>query len=568
MEATAKSETVKTEEKPAPGTAVQPYAPEPVKTVSGNDGNGNRKYIVGAIAAVVLLGGGAFGVHSYLWGKDHVETDDAFVTGNLVNISPKVAGRLTVLDLSEGDAVKKGQLIARLGDATQEAQLLTAQAALDSAKTQVPQAESNLLYQEQSTQAAIQKAQSGVDTQQSRITAAREQLRWAAQTTANQSAQAAAQVRAAEATAKQAAAQVQTMQANLHGQEQAVETANRAVAALQAKVISAQAEVEKASRDESRYKALLAKEAVTQQQYDSVAAQLTAAQSNLASLNEQIAQSRSQAAQARAAVVQAQTQVVAAQDSARVAQQQVEVARAGHQVALANQVQIPLQAANLSATSNQTSGANADVAAANAGHTQVNLRRQQLETAKVAVKQAEAVLHNAQVAESDTFIYAPIDGTVVRKTTNAGADVSAGQTILTITQGNGVYVTANFKETQVGRIRVGQPVEVKVDAFGHKVFKGVVGSINAATGATVSLLPPDNATGNFTKVVQRVPVKIALLPGNGDKEANANDFALLRQGMSVVTTIETSDTTSHPEKVPAGYDRGVVGGTQTAQKGQ
>jgi membrane fusion protein (multidrug efflux system) len=153
---------------------------------------------------------------------------------------------------------------------------------------------------------------------------------------------------------------------------------------------------------------------------------------------------------------------------------------------------------------------------------------------------------------------------VVRKSVNVGASLSAGQTILTITQGDGVYVTANFKETQIGNVRVGQPAEIEVDAFPGKVFKGIVGAINEATGATTSLLPPDNATGNFTKVVQRIPVKIALVPGDGDKEGTAADIALLRQGMSVTVTIDTSDTTPRPERVPQDYDRGFVATSTSA----
>ena len=95
-----------------------------------------------------------------------------------------------------------------------------------------------------------------------------------------------------------------------------------------------------------------------------------------------------------------------------------------------------------------------------------------------------------------------------------------------------VWVTANYKETQLGDVKPGQPVEVEVDAFPGKSFKGHVGSISAGTGSTFALLPPDNATGNFTKVVQRVPVKILLEPGQVNMDR-------LRTGMSVTATIET-----------------------------
>lgn len=544
---------------PAPPPApAQTPPPSGDKPAAKSGGSPVRKVVIGLIVAGVVVVGGIYGVNAYLWGKDHVETDDAFITGNLVNIAPKINGKLGHLDLAEGDHVTKGQLVARLEDATQRAQLVSAEAALEAARSQVPQAESTLRFQEESTRAAIQKAQSGVNTQEARVRAAREQVRLAARTTQNQVGQAQAQKRAAEATAQQAAAQITTAEEAVRAQQQAVETADRAVAALVAKVAAAQADVDKADRDEARYKNLLAKEAVTQQQYDAVAAQQASAKSALASLNEQIAQAKSQAAQARVAVSQAQAQVAAAQKAARAAQEQVGVANAAVRVAQANQVQVPVQNANLTAAATQTSEAAADVEAARAGQAQIVLRRQQVDTARVAVKQAEASVKTAQVAERDTYIYAPTDGTVVRKTVNVGTSVSAGQTLVTITQGSGVYITANFKETQVGNLRVGQPVEIKVDAFPGKTFRGIVGSVNVATGATTSLLPPDNATGNFTKVVQRVPVKIAIVPGEGSKEGSAEDIARLRQGMSVVVTIETSDLSDHPDRVPSGYDRGII----------
>jgi membrane fusion protein (multidrug efflux system) len=96
-----------------------------------------------------------------------------------------------------------------------------------------------------------------------------------------------------------------------------------------------------------------------------------------------------------------------------------------------------------------------------------------------------------------------------------GANVSANQPLLALAADTGNWVNANFKETQIGRMHLGDPVEVRVDAFPGKVFRGTIESISPATGAKNALLPPDNATGNFTKVVQRVPVRIALEPTNG-----------------------------------------------------
>jgi len=156
------------------------------------------------------------------------------------------------------------------------------------------------------------------------------------------------------------------------------------------------------------------------------------------------------------------------------------------------------------------------------------------------VQQARAAMRNAKVTLNYTSIYAPCDGIVVKKATNVGAAISPGQTLVTITQGNHMWVSANFKETQLTHVRPGQRVEVEVDSFPNKVFEGTVDSINRATGAATALLPPDNATGNFTKVVQRIPVKIEFAATNrGGRYASQEDVDALRQGMSVSATIDT-----------------------------
>jgi membrane fusion protein (multidrug efflux system) len=126
------------------------------------------------------------------------------------------------------------------------------------------------------------------------------------------------------------------------------------------------------------------------------------------------------------------------------------------------------------------------------------------------VRQAQAALDAAELALSYTTLVAPVDGIVGRKNIEAGSFVAAGQPLLAIAADGGNWVVANFKETQIGRMQPGSPAEVSLDAFPDARFKGHVESIAPATGATFALLPPDNASGNFTKVVQRVPVKIVL----------------------------------------------------------
>jgi membrane fusion protein (multidrug efflux system) len=539
----------------------------PAAAPSGGMTSG-KKLLFGIIAAVVLVVGGIWGMNFLKYSRTHVSTDDAFITGNLVNVSPIVSGTLSQINVSEGAVVKKGELIARLEGSGPRASLQQAEAAYQSALSQIPQAKSSLLYQRQATDAAIRRAQAALTAQQAKTRGANAQVRLASGTTRNQVAQARAQISAAQAQAAQADAQTRTAQAAVRAYQQAVKTADRGVSSLQAKISAAEAEVKRTQADLARYTKLLAQEAVTQQQYDSVASQAANAQSTLDSLNEQVAQARSQTAQAQENVRQAQSQVAAAQQGARASREQINVAQAGLGVAQAGQGQVAVQAGNLASSAAGDVQSEADIQNALAGRTQITLSQQRIQTAESQARQAKAALENARVLLNDTNIYAPADGTVVRKTINVGAALSPGQTILTMTQGNIVWVTANFKETQLTNVRVGQPVSLEVDTFPGKEFKGIVASVSEATGAATSLLPPDNATGNFTKVVQRIPVKIAIVPGDDKEGASAEDIRRLRQGMSVSATIDTSEQEDHPERVPANYDgHGHGGESSVGQSG-
>jgi membrane fusion protein (multidrug efflux system) len=167
---------------------------------------------------------------------------------------------------------------------------------------------------------------------------------------------------------------------------------------------------------------------------------------------------------------------------------------------------------------------------------QVNAAASGVSTAEAGVRLARARLAAAQAARdhatlqlSYTTIVAPVAGVVSRKQVEVGQLVQPGQTLLSIVSDSGVYVSANFKETQLNRIRVGQQVELEVDAYDARA-EGVVESIASATGAKFALLPPDNATGNFTKVVQRVPVRIRLTKDLGADRP-------LRPGMSVLANV-------------------------------
>ena len=147
---------------------------------------------------------------------------------------------------------------------------------------------------------------------------------------------------------------------------------------------------------------------------------------------------------------------------------------------------------------------------------------------------ARAVESQAALNLSYTKITAPVDGTVGARSLRVGQFVQAGTQLMAVVPLNAVYVVANFKETQLAHVRDGQPVELRVDSFRGEKLRGHVDSVSPASGLEFALLPPDNATGNFTKVVQRIPVKIALDP-------NPALGTLIRPGMSVVATVDTGD---------------------------
>jgi membrane fusion protein (multidrug efflux system) len=153
---------------------------------------------------------------------------------------------------------------------------------------------------------------------------------------------------------------------------------------------------------------------------------------------------------------------------------------------------------------------------------------------RAVVRQAEAAVHEAQLNLSYCTLVSPIDGMVSRKALEVGQRVQPGQPLMAVVPLDRVYIEANYKETQLNDVRVGQPAEIKADIYPGVVYRGKVDSLSAGTGAAFSLLPPENATGNWVKVVQRLPVKIILdEPPPADRP--------LRIGLSVEVTIDTRD---------------------------
>lgn len=178
-----------------------------------------------------------------------------------------------------------------------------------------------------------------------------------------------------------------------------------------------------------------------------------------------------------------------------------------------------------------------------AARKQASAATEQISVAQSVVKQREVDVEYARLQLSYTAVLAPTDGIVSKKNVQSGQFVQAGQALFSIVDDKTVWVVANFKETQLGDMEEGQTVEVTVDAFGDTPLHGQVASFSAATGARFSLLPPDNASGNFVKVVQRVPVKILL-------QVDDAMLSKLRPGLSVSVVVNTDE---HPAGAPVAH---------------
>jgi len=294
--------------------------------------------------------------------------------------------------------------------------------------------------------------------------------------------------------ATSAQGQTTTAQGNIDAAAASVSTAEGSLAEAQAGVPAAKAQLAqvnanlvKAKLDYQRYTQLYQTGAASREQLDTTRANYEALLAQYQAVNEQ-------GRQAQARVVQAEKSL----ENAR---------------AKLNSTKGNLQQAN--ATSQQTES-----------------NRRQYDAALAAIAQSEAQVKNAQLQLSYTNIVAPTDGKVGNKTAEVGQRVQPGQTMLSIVQEQ-PWVVANFKETQLGKMQPGQNVEIKIDAFPGRTFTGKVNSVAPASGAKFALLPPDNATGNFTKIVQRIPVKIVF-----DAESIRGYESRITPGMSVVVAVE------------------------------
>ncbi len=288
---------------------------------------------------------------------------------------------------------------------------------------------------------------------------------------------------------------------------------------------------------------------------------LARAQAGLDQSRAQVLQAQAAVGQAGAAVEQAEAQVAQARAQAAQADANFGVAgiNFGRNNSLFTKDARAVSKADVDTTKSSLDATKAalDAAKANtqAGLANVDAAKSNKESREAELVVAQAQVENAQASYDDAklqlsycWVLAPCDGRVSRKTVETGFRLSAGQSVLAVTE-NVVWVLANLKETQLQKVRVGQRVKIPIDAYPKHPFTGVVDSIQNGTGGTYSLLPPDNATGNFTKIVQRVPVKLVF-----DRESIKGFEDLVVPGLSAVPVIDLSTTATDNNHVQKGND--------------
>jgi membrane fusion protein (multidrug efflux system) len=375
-----------------------PAKAEAIEETEIEQPQGRRRAIVVAVILIVAV------IAAGIWWRSTFseDTDDAQISGHLLQVSARINGHVAKVDVQENQVVNAGDVIAEL----------------DPSDYQI----------------AVENAEAALATAQANAAAANV---------------------AVPITSANAGSNLRSADADVMGTRAGVEQAEKQLQAAHARVAQAQANATKAQADLERYKPLVAKDVISKQQFDAAVAAADAS---------------------RAALADAQAGQEAAADGVRVAHERETQSLAMQKYAQTAPQQVQAQSARAKA-------------------------------ALAQVQQAQAQLDQAKLNLSYTKIVAPAAGIVTRKSVEVNQNVAAGQNLMMLVSLDDLWVTANFKETQLKHMQAGQTAEIQVDATG-KTYHGKVTQIGGATGSVLSLFPPENATGNYVKVVQRLPVRI------------------------------------------------------------
>jgi membrane fusion protein (multidrug efflux system) len=416
-----------------------------------------------AIGLLAVLTGVGLGVRYYLHARAYEVTDDAFVDGRLIQMSPRVAGHVAHVLVTDNQRVEAGQTLVEIDPRDFQTRVDQAKAALESARGKAAAAKAQL---------DLVKVTSGANVSQAQ-----------------------AAERQAASAVESANAQVTAARSALTEAEARVAASAAAVDQAKAEVVVAEAERVRAGLELKRFEQMHASQVASDQELANAQAAARTADARTDAANKKVTASQAAVSQAKAAQASAAAALTQAQSLVVGAQAKLEEAKAHvEEVSVAPQ--------------------------------RVRVAEADVNTAGAEVQRLDAQLHQAELDLSYTKITAPEAGRVTRKAVEDGNYVQPGQAMFALVPED-MWVVANFKETQLDLMRPGQPVDVKVDAYPGLTVPAHVDSVQRGTGARFSLLPPENATGNYVKVVQRVPVKIVF------DQMPSNDRYPIGPGMSV-----------------------------------
>jgi membrane fusion protein, multidrug efflux system len=433
IEAEAKELTLQSTTEPAAGKGLPAEKPRKRR----------NPFVLGLLAVLVVAGGG-YGTWAYVRGLSYEDTDNAFVEGIAVRVSPRVGGQVVKVAVKDNQHVAAGEVLVDLDSRDFRNRLDGTRAALAAAEARLQGAEVGLAATKKTAPAAMDQARSGVTAAGNALETAKVHLS------------------SAKTGLEQTKAHLVVVKAGIEEAKAAME--------------GVEAESQRAKADLDRYEAFYKTGGITASQLDlfKTTARSTAAAHKAS--ERKVMTLEAQASEAEVAIKTAQEMV-------NVSQSQVNEAGAGVEVAKARFAQADIAQELVAKAESDRNLAAADV-----------------ERLKAEVAQAELDL-------SYTRICAPQAGTVTKKSVEVGDFLRPGQPILGLVADE-KWVVANFKESQLQHMKPGQPVRIRVDAYPDTELRGHVDSLQEGTGARFSLLPAENATGNYVKVVQRVPVKI------------------------------------------------------------
>lgn len=475
-------------------------SPDTIEEINAKEADGTEKiggdwrrtaFIAGSILAVAAV----IGLGWWIYSRQFVTTDDAFVEGNITIISSKISAHVAKVYVTENQRVKKGELLIELASSEADARAAQARAAYQTTLANLDKAKARVQLAQMTGKAGMHQASSNLKTSRTGV----EQTRI-------QSSQKLNGVDVAKNQADTAAANLKQTEAQVPGAEAAIEQARAQVNAAKNRLDVAKAEL---NRDQRLFKDGV----VSSQKLDQTGRDLSEARASFLSAEKQvdIAQSRHNALQRQvdadgARLKEAQSNIAAAENDYRQSVSQIQMASSN-----ADESQARLQ----------------DAAAMPA---RVAVEEGDVDSARAEVEKSEAAVNQAELEQSYTKLFATQDGNISRKAVQEGQLVQQDQELLTITQ-EGIWVIANFKETQIEKIHPGKTVDIRIDAYPGTTFHGKVDSLQAGTGSRFSILPAENATGSFVKVVQRVPVKIVF-----DEMPDSSKYVIV-PGMSAVPRV-------------------------------